>query len=167
MRVFKKGRGQRDIFSYLFGGLTGSGHRWQIRDVVVTNKDELKWLLPNGKVESYSEAELEARARESVSLKGCTVTDMATERSLPDGVANELGSAAENMRFYTIQVHQPGSDIPISFGFVDKAMIENLQNQIENSIEHASWDRNEIAIGSSNPTSKKAKENEKNAVKRR
>jgi hypothetical protein len=153
--VFKKGRGQRDVFSYFFGGITGSGHRWQTRDVVVTNEDTLVWMVPDGNVEKYSDAEIQSKAREVVSLKGCTVTDMATERSLPEAVAYQLGAAADSMRFYTIELHQPDSDTPIVFGFVDKGMIENLQDQIQNSIEHSTWHGNELGAKVSNPTKKK------------
>ena len=148
MRVFKKGRGQRDIFSYLLGSSTGLGHSWKTRDVLVTSSDELCWLEADTPTDKLTEKEIQARARDTIKLQGCTVTDVASERELPQAVAYQLGGAAGSMRFYTIELTLPDPDAAtITFGFVDRGMIENLQDQIQNSIDHSEFDK-QLSLGS-------------------
>jgi len=141
MRVFKKGRGQRDPFSYVFGNFTGVGHSWKTRDVLITSKDELVWLQPGTPTDKLTDLDIQTRAREKVPLRGCTVTEISTERSIPPAVAFELGPAGDCMRFYTIEVTAADpAATTLTFGFVDKAMIEGLQDQIQNGIEHSTYE---------------------------
>ncbi len=108
---------------------------------MVDSNDELKWFVPNGPVDKLTEEELKNTARESVSLKDCTVSSVSVERSPPQAVVYQLGDRVSEVRFYTISVQVPGSEVPLVFGFVDKDMIENLQDQIRNGIEHSQWTR--------------------------
>ena len=109
---------------------------------MVDSNDELKWFVPNKPVEKLTEEEMRSTARGAISLKDCTVSTVSVERSPPNAVVYQLGGSTE-IKFYTISVQMPGSEVPIVFGFLDKDMIENLQDQIRNGIEHSQWIRGE------------------------
>ena len=133
MRVFKKGRAQRNVFSWLMGPLS-TGLDWKARDVLVSLDHSLKWLIPDGEVEKKSEEEIANNARESINLKDCTVDDKVVEEPLPSEVKRYFKGAA--LRFFTFEIHQMGVDTPLKLGFVDKDMLDNLRDQIVHEIEH-------------------------------
>jgi hypothetical protein len=138
MRLFKKGRGQRDVFSYFFGV---TGLDWKSRDVLVTADGFLCWLTPEAHLEKLSDEEVKKRAKEVISLKNCNLGDLQHSPSIPEDVANVLkvnkNGGDQTLKFFTFELIEIGKDSPIQFGFIDKAMIENLYDQIQNAIERS------------------------------
>lgn len=128
MRVFKLGRGQRHFWTRFTGLGTGKG-KWQMRDVLVV-EGFLRWLMADGPTDKLTDAELRARSEDGrcCELKGCTITQQVQQIDLPAEVASLLGTT--DMKFFIVEVTAPGEVMPISFGFVDKSMIENLKDQI-------------------------------------
>jgi hypothetical protein len=119
-----------------FSRLTGMGGKsWQLRDVVVVGA-ELRWMQPDGGSDKLTEAEVKERSADrSIPLTGVVVSSSPSEAPLPDDVASALGNTS--MKFYTIEITMQGDPVPITLGFVDKKMMENLRDQIVQGIERA------------------------------
>jgi hypothetical protein len=134
MRLYKKKRGEKDLFNRIFGFTTGawSPRECDIEPYDLGSYDVLKW----GPL-------LEVHAKEKTfnavcDLKKMTISaEVREESELPADVASHLGNSS--FKFYTFALQdmkQPALK-PLEFGYVDQDMLENFRERVAQAIEKA------------------------------
>ena len=136
-RIFKKGRGQRDLFSSLTG-MTGRLD-WKSRDVVIGGDDKLRWLIPDGpKLTINDDDKIETNSREEINVHNCYIAEVI-EDEIPLELKSHVTLNPELKKFYTIEFVQEGKLKPIKFGDFEKENIEWLRQEIKEAMRHAQF----------------------------